>query len=151
MPIESRIPAWVHEYQGIPFAPRGRDRGGIDCFGLLRLVYEEQLRILLPSFTESYTTALEKEEVRAAFASELPKYGRPIAAGEERCFDAIFVRPFGRLHCGVVVARGWMLTVTARFDEAGNPIPGSGSSGCERYDSVMWRNRIEGFFRWRES
>jgi cell wall-associated NlpC family hydrolase len=39
---------WVHKYLAIPYRPGGRDRTGLDCWGLLKLVYREQFGIELP-------------------------------------------------------------------------------------------------------
>ena len=41
----------LSNFVGIPHADLGRDRAGCDCYGLLRLVYAEDLGIALPSFT----------------------------------------------------------------------------------------------------
>lgn len=42
------MPEWPDAYVGIPWAWRGRDRAGIDCYGLVRLVYAERLGVALP-------------------------------------------------------------------------------------------------------
>ena len=39
---------WIHHYLSIPYVPGGRDRQGVDCWGLLRLAYLEQFHIALP-------------------------------------------------------------------------------------------------------
>ena len=43
----TELPAWVADYVGLPWEPYGRTRAGVDCWGLVRLVYEERLGICL--------------------------------------------------------------------------------------------------------
>lgn len=57
------LPPWLAEYIGIPFIPNGRTRDGCDCYGLVRLVFSEQLNRQLPLLDNSYTTRDEEERL----------------------------------------------------------------------------------------
>jgi len=43
-------PEWLNDYVGLPYKLNGRDRLGLDCWGLLCLVWREQRGIELPDF-----------------------------------------------------------------------------------------------------
>ena len=49
--------AWVEKYVGIPFVSGGRDKTGLDCYGLVRLVLRDEYGYNLPVFNGDYTNA----------------------------------------------------------------------------------------------
>ena len=40
------------KYVNLPFKNLGRDFNGVDCYGLVYLIYKEELEIIIPDFTE---------------------------------------------------------------------------------------------------
>lgn len=65
---------WCKQYIGIPYQDHGRDRDGLDCWGLVRLVYREQFRIALPGFDEDYPTANDRAAVMELIRREAVKW-----------------------------------------------------------------------------
>jgi len=122
------------QYIGIPFKSRGRDRNGVDCWGLLRLIYREQLGIELPSYGEEYDSALDYRAVLTTIERHMHEW-KPVT--DARIWDAVLLRIRGLpIHLGTVIGEGRMIHVTR------------GISTCiEGYTSPLWRDRILGFFR----
>jgi cell wall-associated NlpC family hydrolase len=42
----------LKEYINLPYKNIGRDKSGVDCYGLVKVIYEDKLNINLPDFTE---------------------------------------------------------------------------------------------------
>ena len=88
----------LSDFVGIPHADLGRDRAGCDCYGLLRLVYAEDLGIALPSFTGTYATCAEHAQIAALLTSSSaapqqparadlpPQWGLPLSPAESSFF-----------------------------------------------------------------
>ncbi len=123
---------------GLPWHERGRSRDGVDCWGLVREVYRQQLGISLPSYEGEYTDPHERSETSAILTGNAAQWPwRPIDAGEQQPFDVIMITRGGvPAHVAIVVDAAQMLHVA----------PGE-LSRIERYDCGAWRRRIEGFYR----
>jgi cell wall-associated NlpC family hydrolase len=125
----------VSSYIGIPYKDHGRERDGLDCWGLLRLIYKEQLGITLPSYSEEYSTAEDRDEVSRIIKRESAPW---VEVSEPRPGDAILVRLMGEpWHVGVMTARNEMIHITR------------GTAAClDRLNGARWNRRIAGFFRY---
>lgn len=127
---------WTTRFVGLPYAGLGRSREGCDCWGLARIVYQEELGVSLPEYL-GYTSTEEHGEIAAliAGAQRLPMWV-PVT-GPALAFDlALFRR--GRLttHIGIVIRRGLMLHMA---DED--------CAKIERYDGGAWSHRLTGHWR----
>ena len=127
--------AWCADYIGLPFKSLGRDRSGLDCWGMVYLVYREVFGREVPPYAE-YADAYDIEEVGALIRGEIVTRWREVSP--EKLGNVILLRVRGEpCHVGVVVARGKFLH---SFE---------GTQSCvERYDSLKWRRRTMGFYRY---
>jgi cell wall-associated NlpC family hydrolase len=129
---------WAAEYIGIPFRDGGRDRAGLDCWGLVRLVLLERFGIEVPGLDGISSGASGEERVAGVVVAALPVW-REIARGDEQPGDVVLLRLKGwPIHVGVVVMHGVMLHAIAGCD-----------SCVERYAAPVWTRRVVGIYRWR--
>lgn len=126
-----------NQYVGLPYLDKGRDRAGLDCWGLLRLVYEEQAGIILPSYAEHYSTAEDRQAIADLIAGRQQPWSE-IAEEAVKPLDGLLMCHGGlERHVGVVVRRGYVLHV-------GLEIP---DSRIEAYGSIRLRRRVSRFLR----
>jgi cell wall-associated NlpC family hydrolase len=129
-----RLPAWVNDYIGKPFADHGRGPQAFDCWGLVKHVLEEQLGLFgLPDFGDSYVTAVDRV-VPSLVASERAAWRQ---VREPQCGDVVVMCRHGRpSHVGVVVSENVMLHVER------------GTHAClEELDAPRLKGRIDGYYR----
>ena len=53
----------LKKYLGIPFRDHGASFDGCDCYGLVRLVYREEMGIELPHLGDEYSNAFARREI----------------------------------------------------------------------------------------
>jgi cell wall-associated NlpC family hydrolase len=132
------VPIWAGHYIGLPFKDHGRDRAGLDCWGLVRLVMSEQFSRALPSFTQEYRRTTQVDDIGKLIEREIPSWDA-LAPGEEEKGDVIVLRIRGRpMHVGLVLGDRHMLHVECGVN-----------SVIERYTGPRWADRIFGFYRYK--
>lgn len=133
---------WSQPYIGIPFIPGGRSLLGADCWGLLRIVYQDVAQIELPPLTGLYTTAEEREDIARIVADEAARGPwTPVEAGAERDLDVALFRIVGlESHVGVICGPGMMLHATAGQLSSVVRI-GDERSGWARRFQGAWRHK----------
>lgn len=125
MDIFRNPPLWVAEYIGIPFVNRGRDRAGVDCWGLVHIVYKEVFEIDIPSYTEFYKDWRQCKHLGALIEKNLPNWEIINDKGQVGDVRLITVKGYPS-HVGIVVARNKMLhiekNINASLEEFGTPL-----------------------------
>jgi hypothetical protein len=127
---------WWNDYIGIPYVEKGRDKSGLDCWGLVRLVYQDQYKIDLPSFAENY------EHADTAKIQELLSQGKELWATVDKpdVGDVVLLRINGLYsHVGVVISENQFLHIRDGSD-----------SVIERFDTGVWKHRVGGFYKYVE-
>lgn len=135
-------PGWCARFVGLPYAEGARGPDAWDCWGLFWLVLHEQFGVEVPAYEGICWNRNDRASRVAAdrhFRDEVEAHWIEIPAGWEQPGDGIALNIAGRpLHVGIVVEQGWMLHSADDADAA-----------LERYDGMLWRNRVGGFYRHR--
>ena len=131
-------PDWSGQYLNLPFIEQGRDRAGVDCYGLLRLVFQEQRGIVLPSYTEGYTTEDDMKLLTDLVRGHVATAWSHVERAQATVYDAVIFRMKGEpIHVGVVLDHEYFLhTMRGKW------------SSIERMNSIQWRHRIVGVMRY---
>ena len=128
---------WTDDYIDLPFKEDGRDRSGVDCWGLCRLPYLDRLGIALPEKQGIFTD--RSDECLSRVAAEMEEEARRWTKVETpREYDLVLMRK-GPLYChvGLYVGSRQMLHICAGINSTVEPITG-----------LRWRHRIVGFYRY---
>ncbi|WP_226781830.1 NlpC/P60 family protein [Oceaniglobus trochenteri] len=127
---------WSNRFVGLPFAEFGRSREGADCWGLVSVIYREELNITLPDYL-GYGSVGDHGEIAALIEGAKTNALWVPVTGTAVAFDlAVFRR--GRLptHLGVVIRRGLMIHMAA--------------GDCAKladHTGGAWGNRFSGYWR----
>ena len=140
--------SWVAEYIGIPWTDTGATRQGVNCWGLVALVYRERAGIELPLYEdwrwESDLKPLspEAQALRRSIGQKIAAEAEAWTAvpiNERRTLDVLLIRQMGwPCHVGLFITPNRVLHAEAKLDAA-----------CERLDGArfMRLNRIIGCYR----
>jgi len=129
----------LDKYIGIPYKNKGRDFSGCDCFGLVKLIYQQELKkSLIPA--DNYSDSDNLLQV-----APLIKQGVSLLCGDE-----VDIPQFGDIvvfklrgvpsHIGMYVESNKVIHIMRNTD-----------SCIERLNSKRLKGRVDGFYRIRES
>ncbi len=135
MAMDSHV---IAQMIGVPFKEKGRDLSGFDCWGACRHGLQHAFGIAVPSYTESYTTTREGEEI-AALISQASMGWDEVPIMEAQPGDVLILRIKGYpWHCGLLVEPPYFV----HADRATGTV-------MERWDCIRWSQRIVSVHRHR--
>jgi len=120
-------------YIGLPYRVEGRGPTHYDCWGLVRLVYEDHFGIVLPIHT-GYT------ETMTPHTAEMIDAGRQGWSVVEDILplDVVLFNVEGEPnHIGIVISSDLMLHTTNKTDAC-----------IENFRRPVWSRRLESFYRY---
>lgn len=139
---------WANEFIGLTFKDRGRGSSGVDCYGLIILVFENVKRLILRDYDyESCKDSLSISQLLSNDTDwpflEVVRAGNANFEGmlcKLKEFDVIVFKRAGlEQHLGIVVNKTHMLHI---------------SEGCnsrlENYRCGYWKPKIVAVYRHRE-
>lgn len=130
------IVAGTERFVGLPFADHGRDNEGWDCWGGVRYFLSEMRGLRLPDYGLGYTNTGDHAGIAVTIKAGLVEGWEKIERPEPFAL-VIFNVAKKPWHVGVVVGRNDFLHW-----------PDGETSRVEKLDAQIWKNRIEGFYRY---
>jgi hypothetical protein len=123
-------------YIGLPYKENGRDDTGLDCWGLARKFYKQELGIELPSYAELYDGSYDPKLPQTVnyYKDSWTRVQSPQAG--DLCVFNILGEP---THIAVYIGNEKFLHSREGKD-----------SVIERLDNPKWANRLEGYYRYTE-
>lgn len=129
---------WYQQYVGTPFVEKGRDAKGLDCWGLVRLVYMQERKILLPDYLELYESTNDRELLSEIISTESGAHWEAVVDSPQP-FDVAILKMMGvPMHVGVVTKPNHIIHCAQ----------GIGTTH-EHLGTARWKHRVVGFVRWK--
>lgn len=126
----------VVPYLRLTYEPNARGPDAVDCWGLVRVVYQRELGLTLPA----WDTIDSSDPAQCASTVVKEAVGwLEVSLEEARTFDVILLSENGRpIHCGVIISPPQFLHCARGF---GTVV----ASYADR--KQIWRRRLVGIFR----
>ena len=128
---------WSNNYIGIPFKYKGRDETGLDCWGLVRLIYKNEYNISLPSFGDDYSdNDIERiSELIAQYKEGWESIDTP-SEGTVVLFKVLG----SESHVGIAISDTHFIHAREGYDSA-----------IEAFNSPYWKRRLVGHFKYSQN
>lgn len=131
---------WVKKYVGIPFVSGGRTAKGADCYGLVRLILNNEYGYNLPPLTGNYSDALDKSQTQSLFNLNVPLLcGEKLTAPEEEAVALIKSRGLAT-HVALYAGDGFIIHCVNNL-----------GSVCERISNPGLERTVQGWYRVRKN
>jgi len=118
------------KFLGIPYKRGGRDMSGLDCYGLMKVLSDEQENSI-----PDYATPDDQSLIYQLVNSEKELFEK-LDKPESGCYVVFSLRPY-HFHFGMVIGENKFIHILEKK-----------SVVIERLDNWLWSKKIVGFYRW---
>lgn len=125
----------LKKYIGIPYKEHGSSFAGCDCYGLIRLIYSEELEIKLPDY--ACEDRKNKKQIYEAIERNIQDWKKIYTVDPGKSVILINIHSFP-IHMGLVVSKTEMIHTMKNH-----------ASVMETFTSFKWSTRIEGYYQWK--
>ncbi len=118
------------KYLGIPYKENGRDFNGLDCYGLVKLIYDENFKKLpdyVIPFEESLAYQIYIDSKNMFTQLDKPEHG---------CIVVFSFKP-NHIHVGVVIDDNRFIHILPKKNVV-----------IERLNNFFWSKKIIGYYKW---
>jgi len=127
---------WWNAYIGIPFAEKGRGPDGVDCWGLVQLVYRQERGIELPGYEWCYETTNDRDSL--SFTIDHERIAKWNTVETPHSMDVVILKMRGvPMHVGLITKKNHMIHCARGIGTVHEP-----------YNGMRWHNKIAGFSRY---
>lgn len=129
--------SWVNNYIKIPFLEHGRSEQGCDCWGLVKIIYERELGLILPTLLD-YKDTKDRHGISSLVEAEKNIQWEQIELGDEKEFDVLIFKILNvPTHVGVVYKKNNMI----------HSEKGKNTYLTDFIKEQHWKKRLYGIFR----
>ena len=122
------------KYIGLPYQENGRTNSGVDCWGLARLFYKQELNIELPDYSDLYSGSWDEQVTKLINYHKDNWHEVQQPSIGDLCLFNIYGEP---AHIGVYVGDSKFLHARDGQD-----------SVIESLNNPLWKRRISGYFKY---
>lgn len=128
---------WWTKYMEIPFLEKGRSIDGVDCWGLVGLIYQNELGIELPDYLNYYETTNDRDILAQTIRDERNQHWE--SPDDKKEFDVIILNMRGvPMHVGVITKHNHMIHCAKGIGTV-----------HENYTTARWKHKVMGVARWK--
>jgi len=129
---------WATKYVGIPFVAHGRTAEGLDCWGLVKIIYRDELGVELPDYLDDYDNTESSTQLGPVVSNAVNTLWNLVPVPQSKVGHVVVFRVKGHpSHVGLLVGDNKFIHCETGIGTA-----------IERLSSFRWSKRLLGVYEY---